>query len=105
MTIAYVIKVMELDVRLVKVKAHNSDRLNNWADKLTKAAAFTTLKLNLQYTRLSGYNLVLTCDHLLIEASSRCCIKQLHEAKHFYKNLQLSHNSDLKTLTEYRHIN
>ncbi len=74
---------------MVKVKAYSGDRLNDHADQLAKAAAISASRLNLKYTQLLGLNLIIACDHLVIETSSRRCIKQLHDAQHFYQYLQL----------------
>ncbi len=100
MTIAHVIDVLKLTVTMMKVKAHSGIRLNEKANQLAKAAAFSTSRLNLMYTKLPGLNLVLTCDHLIIEASSRRCIKELADAYLFHQYLQLQRNSDIKTLTK-----
>ncbi len=84
MTIAYVISDKALKVKMVKVKAYSGDHLNDQADNLAKTAAFSASRLTLNFTSLPGLNLILTCDHLIIEASNRRCIKHLHEAKHFH---------------------
>ncbi len=104
MTIAHVMEVLKLTVKMVKIKAHSGDRLNEKADQLAKATAFSTPRLNLNYTKLLGLNLVLACDHLIVEASSRKCIKQLSDAHIFHQYLQLQRNSNIKTLTELHHI-
>jgi len=105
MTIAHVIEVLKLQVVMTKVKAHSSNRLNDRTDQIAKAAARSAIRLNLNYTRLPDVNLMLTCDYLLIEASSRRCIKQMQEAKNFHQYLQLHRNNDLNTLTKLQHIN
>ena len=105
MTIAYVINEIDLKIKMVKVKAHSGDRLNDRADKLAKATAFMAFRLNLLYTRLPGLKLIIACDHLIMKASSRRCIKQLHDAQHFHYHLQLYRNSDIQTLIKHRHIN
>jgi len=90
---------------MVKVKAHSGDRLNDKTDRLAKAAAFAAPRLNLKYSNLPEVSLVLTCDNLIVDASSRKSIKQLFNAKYFYETLQLQRHSDLKILTENQHIN
>src|SRR6266540_3809869 len=89
---------------MVKVKAHSGERFNEQADKLAKAAAFSTPRINLRYTNIPGLNIVLACNHLIVEASSRKSIKQLSEAHSFHQYLQLQRNSDVLTLTELQHI-
>jgi len=100
MTIAYTIEALDLKVTMIKIKAHSRDRLNEWADKLAKDATFSALQLNLHYTKLPDLNLVIVCNHLIIENSSRRCIKQLQDAGHFHNYLQLQRNTAIKTLTE-----
>jgi len=65
-----VIEVLDLTVKMVKVKAHSDDRLNDQADKIAKEAACKASRLNLNYTKIPGLNLVLACNHLIIEAFS-----------------------------------
>ena len=89
---------------MVKVKAHSGDRLNDKADKLAKEAAFTAPRINLKYMNLPDLSLVLTCDNLVVEASSRRTIKQLFDACSFYETLQLHQHSDIRLLTENHHI-
>ena len=105
MTIDYIIQTLDLKVKMVKVKAHSGVCLNETADKLAKAAAFSSPRLSLHYTNLPGLNLVLACDHLTVEVSSRRCLKQLSDAQLFHQYLQLQRNSKVKTLTELHHIN
>ncbi len=105
MTIAHIIYSLDLHVQLIKVKAHSGDRLNDKADKLAKEAAVKAPKLNIKYLNLPGLSVVLTCDHLLIEKSSRKSIKHIFDTKAFYDTLQLGRHDDLKTLTEHHHIN
>ncbi len=105
MIIAHVKEVLSLSIKMVKVKAHSGDRLNDKADHLAKAAASSTPRINLTYTKLPGLNLVLAYDHLIVEASSRRSIKQLADAQHFHQYLQLQRNVDVLTLTELQHIN
>ena len=62
MSIVHVIDMLELQVVMTNVKAHSGDRLNERADQLAKAAARTATRLNLNYTKLSGVNLMLTYD-------------------------------------------
>jgi len=87
LTIDYIIRALNLMVKMVKVKAYSGDRLNDRADQLAKAAAFTAPRLNLKYMNLPGLSLVITCDNLLVKAFSRQCIKQLFNAKYFYETL------------------
>jgi len=101
----YIINQLKLKVTMVKVKAHSGNRLNDKADKLAKAAAVTAPRLNLNYKNLLSLSVVLTCDHLILEASSRKSIKQIFHAKHFYDTLQLQRHANLKILTEHQHIN
>ena len=89
MIIDYIIKALNLKVKMIKVKAHSGDCLNDRADQLAKAAAFTAPRLNLKYMNLPGLSLVITCDNLIVKASSRRSIKQLFNAQYFYKTLQL----------------
>ncbi len=89
MTIMHVLKVLDLNVKMVKVKAHSDDRLNDQADTLAKDITFSAPQLNLNFMKLLSLNLVLACDHLIIKAFSRSCIKQLQDANHFYQYLQL----------------
>jgi len=103
--IAYVMDVLNLTIRMIKVKAHSGDRLNELADQIAKAAAFSTPRINLNYTQLPGLNLVLACDHLIVEASSRKCIKKLSDVRTFHQYLQLKRNSEVLSLTELQHIN
>src|SRR6266498_4639713 len=105
MTIDYIIQTLDLKVKMVKVKAHSGDRLNDKTDRLAKAAAFATPRLNLKYSNLPEVSLVLTCDNLIVEAFSCKSIKQLFNAKYFYETLQLQRHSNLKILTENQHIN
>ena len=53
---------------------------------------------------LPDLSLVLTCDNLVVEASSRRTIKQLFDACSFYETLQLQRHSDIRLLTENHHI-
>ena len=87
MTIDYIIRALDLKVKMVKVKAHSRDRLNDRADQLAKAAAFTVPRLNLKYMNLPGLLLIITCDNLIVEASSRRNIKQLFNAQYFFETL------------------
>ncbi len=80
LTIAHVIEVLQLTVTMKKVKAHSGVCLNDKADQLAKAAAHSVPRINLNYTRLLGLQLVLACDHLIVEASSRKCVKKLVDA-------------------------
>ncbi len=105
MTMDYIIRELDLNVIMIKVKAHNGDRLNDRADTLAKDAAFHAPRLNLNYLALPELALGLTCDNLTVETSSRRCIKQLFEAKSFYDTLQLQRHADLETLTSQQHIN
>jgi len=105
MAIAHIISRLDLKVQLIKVKAHSGDRLNDKADRLAKDAVVHRPKLNVNYLNLPGLAVVLTCDHLIIEKSSRKCIKQIFDAKAFYDTLQLGRHQDIKTLTELHHIN
>ena len=105
MIVAHIIKVLDLKIKLIKVKAHSSDRLNNKADILAKKAAVSAPNLSLQYMNLPGLLLGITYDNLVIETSSRKIIKQIFDAHAFYDTLQLRRHSDLRTLTEYHHIN
>src|SRR6266542_162681 len=89
---------------MVKVKAHSGDRLNDQADKLAKEAASTAPRLNLNYMNLPDLSLVLTCDNLVVETSSRRTIKHLYDACFFHDTLQLHRHSDLRLLTEHHHI-
>ena len=89
---------------MVKVKAHSGDWLNDKADQIAKAAAVIAPRINLQYMSIPGLKLVLTCDHLTVDFSSRQSIKQLFEAKAFHELLQLQRNKDIATLTENHHI-
>jgi len=75
MTIDYIIQTLDLKVKMVKVKAHSGDRLNDRADQLAKAAAFAAPRLTLKYSNLPEVSLVLTCDNLIVEASSHKSIK------------------------------
>ncbi len=87
MTIDYIIRTLDLKVKMVKVKAHSGDWLNDKADRLAKAAVFAAPRLNLKYTNLPELSLVLTCDNLIIEASSQKSIKCLFNARYFYETL------------------
>ncbi len=95
----YIIRELDLNVKMIKVKTHNGDRLNDSADRLAKAAAFNAPRFNLNYLALPELALGLTYDNLTVETSSRRCIKQLFEAKSFYDTLQLQQNEDIATLT------
>src|SRR6266498_265567 len=105
MTISYIISLLDLTVTLIKVKAYSDDRLNKQADKLAKKATFSTSKLILKYMNILDLRFILTYDHLNIKASSRHCVKQLHNAQHFYQYLQLYRNNKIKTLSENYYIN
>ncbi len=83
MTIAHLIDIKNLKTKLVKVKAHSDDQLNDQANKLAKTAAFSAPRLNINYLSISGLNLEIACDNLTLKASSRKCIKTIYEARHF----------------------
>ena len=85
---------------MIKVKAHSGDRLNDHADFLAKAAVVSAPRFNVNYMKILGLRLMIACDHLVIEKSSRKCIKQLHDAQHFHNYLQLQRNKEIKTLTK-----
>ncbi len=105
MTIDYIIRALDLKVKMVKVKAHSGDRLNEKADQIAKATTFVTPRLNLNYMSLPGLQVVLACDNLTMESSSKHSIKQLYDAKYFYDILQLQRHSDIEILTVLHHIN
>src|SRR6266498_5221902 len=92
-----------LKVKMVKVKAYSRVWMNERADKLAKAAAFSASRLNLNYLQISGINLELTYNNLTLEAFSKCSIKSICEARHFYQLLQLYRNIEIKILTEHHH--
>ena len=71
MTIAHIIDIKHLKIKLVKVKAHSGDRLNEKADQLAKTAAFSAPRLNVNYLRIPGLKLEIACDNLILKASSR----------------------------------
>ncbi len=80
MTIAHTIDSKNLMTKLVKVKAHSGDRLNDHANKLAKAVALSAPHLYVNYMRLPGLNLEIACDNLTLKASNRRCIKTLYDA-------------------------
>ncbi len=71
MTIAYMINIKHLKTNLIKIKAHSGNRLNDRADKLAKAAAFSASRLYINYLRIPGIRLEIACDNLTLKASSR----------------------------------
>ena len=105
MTIAHLIDVKSLTIRMIKVRAHNGNRLNERADKIAKNAAITAPRLNVNYLSIPGHKLEITCDNLTLKTSSQRCVKNLFDAKHFYHLLQLQRYSDVQVLTEHHHIN
>jgi len=98
--ISYIIEQLDLDVRMTKVKAHSSDRLNDMADILAKRAIRDGQCLNLNLTNISALRLIMTCDNLEIEMSSRQCFKHLSYAKNFYQFLLLRRAEELLLLSE-----
>jgi len=104
MTIAHLIEAKHIKISMIKVKAHSGNPFNDRADQLAKAAALSSPRLHIQYLRLPGLNVEITCDFLTLEMSSRRCIKSIFEAKQFFQLLQLQRHSDLYTLTEQHHI-
>jgi len=102
--ISYVIDQLNLVVKLVKVKAHSGDRLNDKADTLAKEAVSTGPRLNINIAAIPDLRLFMACDQLEIEASSRRCIKQLHDAHNLYGLLQLHRFEHNLLLSENQHI-
>jgi len=92
MTIHFIISFLQLSVSFVKVKAHNSNWLNDKADALAKEAVILVPRLVINYEKLSELWLFLTYDHLSIEASSKRTIKQLFCVRNFHQHLQLNRN-------------
>ena len=103
--IDHIIDSKQLTLNLVKVKAHSGDILNDQADRLAKAAGSTALQLSINYLSLPSLRLEINYSHLTIEASSRRCVKELCDAKHFSQLLQLQRNSDINLLTAHQHVN
>src|SRR6266540_140085 len=64
MTIAHLIDIKQLSIHMIKVRAHSGDRLNERADKIAKAAAFSAPRLLVNYLNLPGHNVELACDNL-----------------------------------------
>jgi len=105
LTIVHTIECKQLRIKMIKVKAHSGDRLNDRVDKLAKDATLSAPRLNVKYMCLPGLNLKLACANLTLDTSSRKSIKALLDTQCFSKLLQLQRNSDLQILTEHHHIN
>ena len=101
---SYIIDHLDLDVMMIKVKAHSGDRLNELADQLAKKAIQEGPLLNLILTNIPDMRMIMTCDNLAIEASSRQCLKHLSHAQNFYQFLQLRRAQDILLLTKQHHI-
>ncbi len=89
---------------MIKIKAHSGDRLNDLADQLAKKAVQDGPRLNLKLTDILAVRILMTCDDLEIEASSRRCIKHLFHAQNFSQFLLLRRAKEIYMLTEQHHI-
>jgi len=89
---------------MIKIKAHSGDRLNDLADQLAKKAVQDGPRLNLKLTDILAVRMLMTCDDLEIEASSRRCIKHLFHAQNFSQFLLLRRAKEIYMLTEQHHI-
>jgi len=98
--ISYIIAQLDLEVIMKKVKAHSGDRLNDLADELAKNAVIHSLRLILNLTLIPTLRMIMTCDNLHIEMSSRKCLKHLSHANNFYQFLLLRRSTDLLLLSE-----
>src|SRR6266498_1394443 len=68
---SYIIDHLDLNVMMIKVKAHSDDQLNDLADQLAKKAIQEGPLLNLKLTIILAIRMIMTCDNLEIEALSR----------------------------------
>jgi len=98
--ISYIIAQLDLEVIMKKVKAHSGDRLNDLADELAKNAVIHSPRLIFNLTLIPTLRMIMTCDNLHIEMSSRKCLKHLSHANNFYQFLLLRRSTDLLLLSE-----
>ena len=89
--------VLNLCIKLFKVKAYDGDILNNQADYLAKTERNLPL-ISPNITSIGFRNLIVLFDHIPIESSIRKFYKDFFSAKSFSDFLTLFHNKSMRLM-------
>jgi exonuclease III len=95
-----IIRLLDLEIELVKVPAHRDNYFNNLVDNVAQSAHnnFFNLAINLRYENVRSLNWVPTWNNIVIEKNLRKFITLTTNVANLEKFLNLNRNAKYRTL-------